>query len=194
MGMPVIHSGVQRLRGRVNCSPAGFEHNDLMPGSRKLNGCKNSNRAAADNDDVTRRQLRRRYLVKIEDHMSGNLRRRDRSQRCLRSAGTTRSLEPSGFRQWSWGRRIMRSGLHGINRRRIPDGSIFQSASNCRTTLLPPTLYYPLRSFFDTDGSESPAARQVPFQRGKDRIIYQSTGDGRGESWPDAQPCASSAG
>jgi hypothetical protein len=77
MGMPVTHSGVQRLRGRVNCSPAGFEHNDLMPGSRKLNGCNNSNRAAADNDDVTRRQLRGRYLVKIEDHVSGNLRRRD---------------------------------------------------------------------------------------------------------------------
>jgi hypothetical protein len=123
MGMPVSHSGVQRLGGRVNCFP-GFEHNDLMAGSRKLNDCNNSYRAAADNDDVTRRQIRGRYLVKLEDHMTGNLRGSDRSQRCLRSARTTRSLEPSGFRQWSWGRWIMRSGLHGINRQRIPNGSI----------------------------------------------------------------------
>jgi hypothetical protein len=130
--------------------------------------------------------------------MSGNLRRRDRSQRCLRSARTTRSLEPSGFRQWSWSRRIMRSGLHGINRQRIPNGSISQSASNCRTTLLPPHCTIRSAASLTLTAVNLRRARQGPFQCGKDRIIHQSTGDGRGEPWPDAsiacgqlQPCAS---
>ena len=74
MRTPVIDCGVQLLRGRLDRSSAGFEHNHVVPGSRKLNGYNNSDRAAADNDDVTGGQLRGRDLVKLQDHGRGNLR------------------------------------------------------------------------------------------------------------------------
>jgi hypothetical protein len=74
--MPVIDCGVQLLRGRLDGSSAGFEHNDVVPGSRELNGYNNSDRAAADNNDVTGGQLRGRYLIKLQDHACCNLQTR----------------------------------------------------------------------------------------------------------------------
>src|SRR5882757_784940 len=104
--MPVINCGVQLLRGRLDRSSAGFEHNHVVPGSRKLNGYNNSDRAAADNNDLTGGQLRGRDLVKLQDHGRGNLRRRERWR--LRSERTTRARERSGIQQRFWGRPIMR--------------------------------------------------------------------------------------
>jgi hypothetical protein len=94
---PVIDRGVQFLRSRLDRSSAGFEHNHLVPGPRKLDGYNNPDRSAADNNDVTSGQLRGVYLVEFEDHASGNLRTRERSPWGLRSARKARALERSRF-------------------------------------------------------------------------------------------------